>query len=82
MVHGGSFPLVCPFFCLASAGPNANRPPLPGLPHFSQQAPDAQSGRSSEVEHNLAKVGVEGSNPFARSNVFNELEDSGPLATS
>src|SRR5690242_18764876 len=28
----------------------------------------AQSGRSSGVEHNLAKVGVEGSNPFARSN--------------
>jgi hypothetical protein len=25
-------------------------------------------GCSSEVEHNLAKVGVEGSNPFARSN--------------
>ena len=25
------------------------------------------SGRSSGVEHNLAKVGVEGSNPFARS---------------
>ena len=27
----------------------------------------ATSGRSSGVEHNLAKVGVEGSNPFARS---------------
>ena len=27
------------------------------------------SGRSSGVEHNLAKVGVEGSNPFARSNM-------------
>jgi hypothetical protein len=26
-------------------------------------------GRSSGVEHNLAKVGVEGSNPFARSNI-------------
>jgi hypothetical protein len=26
-----------------------------------------QSGRSSGVEHDLAKVGVEGSNPFARS---------------
>jgi hypothetical protein len=25
------------------------------------------SGCSSGVEHNLAKVGVEGSNPFARS---------------
>jgi hypothetical protein len=29
--------------------------------------PGRQSGRSSGVEHNLAKVGVEGSNPFARS---------------
>ena len=27
----------------------------------------AVSGCSSGVEHNLAKVGVEGSNPFARS---------------
>ncbi len=32
------------------------------------------SGRSSGVEHNLAKVGVEGSNPFARSSIFNDLE--------
>ena len=30
----------------------------------------AQGGRSSGVEHNLAKVGVEGSNPFARSRFF------------
>ncbi len=30
--------------------------------------PTRQSGRSSGVEHDLAKVGVEGSNPFARSN--------------
>jgi len=28
---------------------------------------DMKRGRSSGVEHNLAKVGVEGSNPFARS---------------
>ena len=27
-----------------------------------------ECGRSSGVEHNLAKVRVEGSNPFARSN--------------
>ena len=27
-----------------------------------------ERGRSSGVEHDLAKVGVEGSNPFARSN--------------
>ena len=30
-----------------------------------------ERGRSSGVEHNLAKVGVEGSNPFARSNRIN-----------
>ena len=29
------------------------------------------------IEHNLAKVGVEGSNPFARSNVFNNLATFG-----
>src|SRR6218665_1695159 len=33
-----------------------------------------QSGRSSGVEHNLAKVGVEGSNPFARSSFLVELQ--------
>jgi hypothetical protein len=27
------------------------------------------------IEPNLAKVGIEGSNPFARSNVFNALGD-------
>ncbi len=32
-----------------------------------------QSGRSSGVEHNLAKVGVEGSNPFARSKNFKKI---------
>ena len=31
-------------------------------------------GRSSGVEHNLAKVGVEGSNPFARSKSANSLK--------
>ena len=35
--------------------------------------PKRQSGRSSGVEHNLAKVGVEGSNPFARSKFFKGL---------
>ena len=37
--------------------------------------PDRQSGRSSGVEHNLAKVGVEGSNPFARSSFLSENND-------
>jgi hypothetical protein len=31
------------------------------------RASGQERGRSSGVEHNLAKVGVEGSNPFARS---------------
>ena len=44
--------------------------------------PDRQSGRSSGVEHNLAKVGVEGSNPFARSNDFNALGDRAFAAQS
>jgi hypothetical protein len=35
---------------------------------------DRPSGRSSVVEHDLAKVGVEGSNPFARSSFFQETE--------
>ena len=46
-------------------------------PHANSRASTAgrpcgrrQSGRSSGVEHNLAKVGVEGSNPFARSSFF------------
>ena len=43
---------------------------LMAAPHPSgafTPGPRRQSGRSSGVEHNLAKVGVEGSNPFARS---------------
>ena len=53
-------------------GPNS---PLPTSPTAASCPPHPprgtssgrQSGRSSGVEHNLAKVGVEGSNPFARS---------------
>ena len=41
---------------LTSAGRPSTRRPV-----------QLESGRSSGVEHNLAKVGVEGSNPFARS---------------
>jgi hypothetical protein len=33
-----------------------------------------ERGRSSGVEHNLAKVGVEGSNPFARSRFFQDIK--------
>jgi hypothetical protein len=34
-----------------------------------------QRGCSSVVEHNLAKVGVEGSNPFTRSNFQDQRSD-------
>ena len=34
---------------------------------------DRPSGRSSVVEHDLAKVGVEGSNPFARSRFSRQI---------
>ena len=34
----------------------------------------SERGRSSGVEHNLAKVGVEGSNPFARSKITEEFQ--------
>ncbi|MEY4056142.1 MAG: hypothetical protein RL519_1477 [Pseudomonadota bacterium] len=54
-------------FPLAREKADANRAPLPGPCRIGKRASDVQSGRSSGVEHNLAKVGVEGSNPFARS---------------
>ncbi len=40
---------------------------LQSVPTVVEAAPSTERGRSSGVEHNLAKVGVEGSNPFARS---------------
>ncbi|GBQ80565.1 hypothetical protein AA13595_0380 [Gluconacetobacter johannae DSM 13595] len=48
-------------------------PPLSGHP-LSPKPPftDTVSGRSSGVEHNLAKVGVVGSNPIARSRFSKE----------
>jgi hypothetical protein len=55
----------------------ANRPPHPLEPTDSSR----QSGRSSGVEHNLAKVGVEGSNPFARSS-FPESENLKPAVVA
>ena len=48
-------------------------PPANGAPHpLDITDSSRQSGRSSGVEHNLAKVGVEGSNPFARSSFLPE----------
>ena len=69
-------------FPLARPKADANRAPLPGPCHAGMRASDVQSGRSSGVEHNLAKVGVEGSNPFARSNHFNGLFDRAFAAKS
>jgi hypothetical protein len=40
-----------------------------------------ERGRSSGVEHDLAKVGVEGSNPFARSKFFKPLIQAFSLNT-
>ena len=54
----------------AAGRPLANwRRPMLGARLTSPDLKSGQleSGRSSGVEHNLAKVGVEGSNPFARS---------------
>ena len=35
----------------------------------------AKTVAAAGIQHNLAKVGVEGSNPFARSNIFKHLYD-------
>ena len=51
------------------------------LPARSTDRRRRQSGRSSGVEHNLAKVGVEGSNPFARSS-FHSNSDRWKLAAA
>src|SRR5262245_362694 len=50
-----------------------------GIAHLrlSQAAiPFFGRGCSSGVEHNLAKVGVEGSNPFARSKIYRSVTDT------
>ena len=40
---------------------------------FNGPGPSLSCGCSSVVEHDLAKIGVEGSNPFARSKAFKGL---------
>ncbi len=45
----------------------------PGPPLLPGRRIERAGGRSSGVEHNLAKVGVEGSNPFARSSSVTSL---------
>jgi hypothetical protein len=49
--------------------------PHPGRVTFVLPARCHGCGRSSGVERNLAKVEVEGSNPFARSSLFKYLRD-------
>ena len=44
--------------------------------HIYHVSTKNQCGRSSGVERNLAKVEVEGSNPFARSKKLNNLCDN------
>ena len=68
---------------LARQRPRDKRAGLPNaacfaiaLPASGGYLPDIGCGCSSGVEHNLAKVGVEGSNPFARSR-FNPLKTIG-----
>jgi hypothetical protein len=66
--------------CAALLARQRRRDKRPGLPNAARFAialpasgaylPDIGCGCSSGVEHNLAKVGVEGSNPFARSKIF------------
>ena len=52
----------------------------PGSAHKRRLRTDQRtSGRSSGVEHNLAKVGVEGSNPFARSSSKDTNQSSAKL---
>ena len=54
-------------FRLRAGDAGANRAPHPMAWASLAKAFDVSSGRSSGVEHNLAKVGVESSNLFARS---------------
>ena len=55
----------------------ANRPTLRIIgPLRPRPGPIPVCGRSSGVEHNLAKVGVESSNLFARSNILTDNHDT------
>jgi hypothetical protein len=69
-------------FPLRGLGAGANRAPHLRPSHPMRQAESVSSGRSSEVEHNLAKVGVEGSNPFARSSFSMKTEQVKRIANA
>ena len=61
---------IAPILRLQGGQGAANRAASPADTAPLQVLSAPVSGRSSGVEHNLAKVGVEGSNPFARSIFF------------
>ena len=52
-----------------SLAKNWGEDPCQPVTGMSKARSPTERGRSSGVEHNLAKVGVEGSNPFARSKI-------------
>jgi hypothetical protein len=75
-VFSGGLPSFAPLprfmHAIMCSEPNWGLPPRKShangaLPVGEYVIIDRPSGRSSVVEHDLAKVGVEGSNPFARS---------------
>lgn len=63
---------------------NAGLPAVPRHNHarLARDRSSTPSGRNSVVEWQLPKLQVEGSNPFARSNYFNNLGDSASAAQS
>ena len=58
---------------LAKAGRLCDKPPFEFRGVRRSPGRVEERGRSSVVEHNLAKVGVESSNLFARSKNFNKI---------
>ena len=62
-------------------GEDAGRPGLQSGAALLNVRASPERGRSSGVEHNLAKVGVEGSNPFARSRLLAQLAEQFQMLT-
>src|SRR6202043_1800046 len=72
----------CPTMCPARPKRRLQTGPPFGIACRRRSSPPYANGCgcSSVVEHDLAKVGVEGSNPFARSNFLEVAKcDEGPL---
>jgi hypothetical protein len=73
--HGGSTFLSSSFVCWTSISvskPRHNDRSLARQPEYAT----FDEPISEALIHNLAKVGVEGSNPFARSKYFRQLEST------